>query len=156
MKRTLTIALAAVAAMLCTQGALAQDWWDFTPFPSCSDGQIYVWSGGGMTCGSQQSLAAYALLAGADFSGEVLISTELNIEAGAALTANGTQAAAVDLVVITYTANDPSIVPDAAVTIADGATPTVNELLELVVELQAQVEALQTALEGVGIVDTAP
>jgi hypothetical protein len=36
--------------------------------------------------------------------------------------------------------------PDGTVTIADAATPTVTELLEYCVELEAKVEALLTAL----------
>lgn len=108
-----------------------------------------------MSCSAQQSLAGYAPLAGATFSGEVVISTELNIATGAVLSNNGTQAAAVSPVVITYTTGDPSITPDAAVTIADGAAPTASELLELVVELQAEVDALKASLEGIGALSTA-
>lgn len=36
---------------------------------------------------------------------------------------------------LTYTTNDPTITPDGAVTIADGSTPTVAELLEFCEEI---------------------
>lgn len=36
---------------------------------------------------------------------------------------------------LTYSANDPGITPDGAVTIADGSTPTVAELLEFCEEI---------------------
>jgi hypothetical protein len=52
----------------------------------------------------------------------------------------------VSAITITYTTGDPSITPDGAVTIADGATPTVDELLEAVVELNAKVQAIIDAL----------
>lgn len=61
-------------------------------------------------------------------------------------------------IAITYTTGDPSITPDGAITIANGATPTVDELLEFCVELNAAIAALDTkiaavidALEGAGI-----
>lgn len=41
---------------------------------------------------------------------------------------------------ITYTSNDPGITPDGAVTIADGSTPTVAELLELCEEIIYRLE----------------
>ena len=68
-KLVLTVSLAFAIAI----PAAAQDWWNLKPWPVCNDGQIYVWSGGGMTCSAEQSLAAYALLAGADFTGPVTI-----------------------------------------------------------------------------------
>lgn len=76
---------------------------------------------------------------------------ELRIAAGGKLTAAGTQAAAVEAVDVTYTTGDPSITPNGAVTIADGATPTVDELLEYCEELNAKLTAIQAALEGAGI-----
>lgn len=36
---------------------------------------------------------------------------------------------------IVYTANDPTITPDGSITIADGSTPTVAELLEFCEEI---------------------
>lgn len=36
---------------------------------------------------------------------------------------------------ITYSANNPSIVPDGTITIADGSAPTVAELLEFCEEI---------------------
>ena len=50
-----------------------------------------------------------------------------------------------------YTANDPSITPDGAVTIADGSTPSDAEFLEFLEELQAKQIAIITALENAGI-----
>lgn len=54
-------------------------------------------------------------------------------------------------VTITYTTGDPTITANGAVTIADGATPTVDELLELCVELNAKIGALQTQLKNLGL-----
>jgi len=51
-------------------------------------------------------------------------------------------------VAITYTANDPSITPDGAVTVADGSTPTVSELLELAEEALAQSSTNATAINA--------
>jgi len=59
--------------------------------------------------------------------------------------------AKVDPVTIAYTANDPSITPNGSVTVADGSTPTVDELLELVEELNAKIEAIATALQNAGL-----
>lgn len=77
---------------------------------------------------------------------------ELNklASAGAAVP-SGTQASNIAEIVITYTANDPSITADGAVTVADGSTPTVSELLELVEELLANQNAIIAALEAFGI-----
>lgn len=76
---------------------------------------------------------------------------ELVIGSGGKITAAGTQASNVAGVAITYSANDPSITPDGAVTVADGSTPTVDELLELCEEIIAKQNAIIAALEGVGI-----
>lgn len=65
--------------------------------------------------------------------------------------AAGTQVSNIAEVVITYTTGDPSITPNGAVTIADGATPTVDELLELCEELLANQNAIIAALEAYGI-----
>lgn len=54
-----------------------------------------------------------------------------------------------DAVTITWTTGDPSITPNAAVTIADGATPTVTELQELAVELNDQVNKLNADVTAV-------
>jgi hypothetical protein len=43
---------------------------------------------------------------------------------------------------ITFTTDDPAITPDGSVTIADGDTPTVNELLEYCEELNDQINNL--------------
>lgn len=51
-------------------------------------------------------------------------------------------------VVITYTTGDPSITPNGAVTVADGADPTVDELLELAEELIAAVDATNTKVNA--------
>lgn len=52
---------------------------------------------------------------------------------------------------ITYTANNPSITPDGSITIADGSTPTVNELLEFCEELSAKLNAVYDLLEAYGL-----
>lgn len=51
-------------------------------------------------------------------------------------------------VTVTYTTGNPSITPDGEVTIADGATPTVAELLEFCVELNAKIDAILEAFQG--------
>jgi hypothetical protein len=54
-------------------------------------------------------------------------------------TADRTHAARTSAAItVTYTTDDPAITPDAALTIADGDTPTVNELLEYCEELNDQ------------------
>lgn len=52
---------------------------------------------------------------------------------------------------VTFTANDPSITADGAVTIADGDTPTVVELQEFCVELLTRVNALTAQLQNLGL-----
>jgi hypothetical protein len=47
---------------------------------------------------------------------------------------------------ITYSSNDPSIVPDAAVTVSDGSAPSVAELLEFCEELKKCVADTATAV----------
>jgi len=54
-------------------------------------------------------------------------------------------------IAVTWSTGNPSITPNSAVTIADGATPTVAELQEFCVELNAKVSAILAALEGAGI-----
>ena len=58
-------------------------------------------------------------------------------------------------VTITYTTGNPSITANGAVTVANGATPTVAELLELCVELNTKIGALQTQLQNLGLQATA-
>lgn len=53
-------------------------------------------------------------------------------------------------VAITYTASDPSITTDGAITIADGSSPTVDELLEFCEELNDKIEDLTEILETFG------
>ena len=80
---------------------------------------------------------------------------ELNkLDGAGAAVASGTEAALIADIAITYTANDPSITPDGAVTVADGSAPTVAELLELVEELIAKQSAIIDALQAFGIVAT--
>lgn len=85
--------------------------------------------------------------------GEVtVIGGELRIESGAAITNGGTQASAIADITLVYTSNDPNITPDGTVTIADGSTPTVDELLEYCEELEVKVEGILAALRGAGII----
>ena len=81
--------------------------------------------------------------------------SELQI-GGTALTVTPAQlnaeAALISDIAITYTSNDPSITPDGAVTVADGSTPTVAELLELCEEIIANQNAIIDALQARGIV----
>jgi len=81
-------------------------------------------------------------------------SGQLDVVAGGTITDDGTQASAISTLAITYTGNDPSITANGALTIADGSTPTVAELLEFCEELKAQTNALAAALRGVGIIAT--
>lgn len=66
------------------------------------------------------------------------------VEIGAAQAAN-----IADLTITATTGTLPT--PNGAVTIANAATPTVAELQEAVVELNAKVSAIIAALEGAGI-----
>lgn len=87
--------------------------------------------------------------------GVTATAAEINLLDGAgAAVASGTQATVIADVAITYSANDPSITPDGAVTISDGSAPSVAELLELIVELKANQEALIDAVQAFGIVAT--
>jgi hypothetical protein len=61
-----------------------------------------------------------------------------------------TKAAAIAAIVITPTTGSLPT-PNGAVTIANTATPTVVELLELCVELNAKVDALRAAQTGAGV-----
>lgn len=85
----------------------------------------------------------------------MVIGGELRIASGGSITAAGTQATVLADVAITWSSNGPSITPNNAVTIADGDTPTVVELQELCVEINAKVSAIIDALQGAGIVATA-
>lgn len=94
-------------------------------------------------------------------SGSYLVDVagDVNVDSNQGYRVNGTyvvqaQGAAVADTAITYTANDPSITPDNAVTIADGSAPTVSELLELSVELKNQIETLKARLEAHGLIAT--
>lgn len=102
-----------------------------------SGGELDVESGGAL------KIAGTAITATA---------AELNKLASAgAVVASGTQASNIADIVITYSANDPGITPNAAVTVADGSTPTVAELLELCEELLSNQSAIIAALEAFGI-----
>lgn len=79
------------------------------------------------------------------------IGGELRIADGGSITNAGTQATHLADVAITWSSNDPSITPNDAVTIANGTVPTVAELQEFCVELNAKVSAIIDALEGAGI-----
>lgn len=63
----------------------------------------------------------------------------------------GNQVAALSDITITYTSNDPGITPNQAVTVANGSTPTVAELLELCEELIANQNSIIDALQAYGI-----
>lgn len=83
--------------------------------------------------------------------GVTVIGGELRMASGGTLTAAGTQASAISDIAITYSSNDPSITPNGAVTVTDGSTPTVGELLELCEEIIANQNAIIDALQGAGI-----
>lgn len=68
------------------------------------------------------------------------------------IAALSTAGAAVAGTTIVYTAADPGITPDNSVTIANGALPTTPELLELCVELRAQIETMKARLEALGLI----
>ena len=64
-------------------------------------------------------------------------------------TASHTHAAITSATLVaTFTTDDPTITPDAAVVIADGDTPTVQELLEYCIELNDQMTKVQADLEN--------
>lgn len=50
-------------------------------------------------------------------------------------------------VAVTWTAANPNITPDGAITIANGGTPTVAELQQFCVELNAKIAAIIVALD---------
>lgn len=78
---------------------------------------------------------------------------ELNkLDGVGAVVPSGTQTAVIADVAIVYTSNDPSITPDGTTTIADGSSPTVAELLELITELRANQNAIIDALQAFSIV----
>lgn len=52
----------------------------------------------------------------------------------------------------TYTTDDPGITAGDSVTIADGDTPTVAELLEMGEDLAAKVNAILAALRAHGLI----
>ncbi len=64
----------------------------------------------------------------------------------------GYQQSAVDAIAITYSAADPEITTNGAITIANGGTPTVAELLEFCEELNAKITALTAVLAAYGMV----
>ena len=84
-----------------------------------------------------------------------VVGGELQIASGGSITAAGTQATVLADVAITWSSNNPSITPNSAVTIANGTVPTVAELQELAVEINAKVSAIIDALQGAGIVASA-
>lgn len=77
---------------------------------------------------------------------------EVLVRDGGKITDDGTQASAAADITLTYSANDPGITPNSAVTVADGSTPTVAELLEFCEELLAKQNAILAALRGAGII----
>lgn len=88
------------------------------------------------------------------YTGQTATADEINKLSGAgAIIASGTQvsniADADNDIAITYSANDPAITTDGAITIADGSTPTVSELLEFCEELNDAITALDTKLNSV-------
>ncbi len=84
-----------------------------------------------------------------------VIGGELRMAAGGKISAAGTQATHLADVAITWTSNAPSFTADDAVTISNGTVPTVAELLQLSLELNAKISAILNALEGAGIVAAA-
>lgn len=81
-----------------------------------------------------------------------VIGGELRVVTGGKITPNsGTQASAIaDLTTTATTGTLPTA--NGTVTIANAASPTVAELLEYCVELEAKLEAALAALRGVGII----
>ncbi len=63
------------------------------------------------------------------------------------------QPAAVADLAVTFTANDPAAA-DGSITVADGSSPTVGELLEYCVELEAKLEDLLAKLRTLGLIAT--
>ena len=63
------------------------------------------------------------------------------------------QPAAVADLAVTFTANAPAAA-DGSITVADGNSPTVGELLEYCVELEAKLEDLLAKLRTLGLIAT--
>jgi len=63
------------------------------------------------------------------------------------------QPAAVADLAVTFTANAPAAA-NGAITVADGNSPTVGELLEYCVELEAKLEDLLGKLRAIGLIAT--
>ena len=78
----------------------------------------------------------------------------IDIESGGSITDDGTQASAISDLTITYTAGTPSHTLTGTLTIAQGGTPTVDELLEFCEELKTQTNGILAAMRGVGILAT--
>lgn len=57
-----------------------------------------------------------------------------------------TPAAAITAIVPVYTAGAPSYTPNKAPVVANGAAPTVVELLDMILELNAQINEIRTKL----------
>lgn len=94
-------------------------------------------------------LACSGSVIAAELAGDVT-TARLDISPGGDILADGSQAAAVADLAISYgVGSGPAT--DGALTIALAAVPTTVELLEYVAELEARVEALRDALVGVGI-----
>lgn len=133
-----------------------------TPPGSCSDGACYLVAGTGLlawaTHDGQMAIAVGANAAsGWYFVTVATEGVELKVKDenlrifhnGSAWVAN---AAIADL---TSTATSGSLpTPNGSVTIANAATPTVTELLEYCVELEAKVEAALARLRAVYIITT--
>lgn len=84
--------------------------------------------------------------------GVTATTAEINKLSGSgAVVASGTAGTTVAAIVPTFTLNDPGITPNGALTIADGSTPTVSELLEYCEELNAKIAALSALLDAFGI-----
>lgn len=82
----------------------------------------------------------------------------INLPNGKVLKVNGKQVitdrqANVEDLEIAYTANNPLITPDGEVTVADGSAPTVDELLEICVELASELANTKAVLKAHGLME---
>lgn len=85
------------------------------------------------------------------------LSTEPDVEVGYkvdGVQVVGAQGAAVADLAINYTGGNPNLVPNSVVVVANGAAPTVAELLEAVGELTAKLNTVLARLRAHGLIDT--
>lgn len=108
-------------------------------------------SGGALTCGTVTLGEAKNISVGTTTGTKIGTANTQKIGFWNATPA--VQPAAVADLAVTFTANAPAAA-DGSITVADGNSPTVGELLEYCVELEAKLEDLLGKLRTIGIIAT--